>query len=380
MYRALCGLLLVFGSWGHLAGQQTLIGGFLHQGVWRDYRLSLPASYTGESLTPLVVNLHGLGSNAFEQELYANFPAVADTAGFLTVQPNGIGNSWNAGFIIGGVNDLDFLTQLVAHLAEDYAIDPARVYATGMSNGGFMSHYLACNRSGRFAAIAAVTGTMSAFVLGQCDPGRPVPVMQIHGTADGVVPYAGTTFFVPVDSLVAFWAAYNQCDPVPDTLALPDLIPWDSCTATRITYHSGAEGSEVVLYRIDNGGHTWPGAVSLPGTTTNLDFRASVEIWRFFQRHPHPDPDPLGNATALDDLAAGLKAGPNPFLDQLQVTPTGGGPARLHITDAQGRQVYTAALSGDLPHLVPTQGWAPGLYYLHLEGPRGQVRRKLLRQ
>jgi len=362
-----------------LVAQQTLLGGFFYQGVWRDYRLSVPATYTGESPVPLIVNLHGLGSNAYEQELYANFPAVADTAGFLTVQPNGIANSWNAGFIIGGPDDLGFLTRLVDHLAESYALDPARIYATGMSNGGFMSHYLACERSGRFAAIASVTGTMSPFVYQNCDPGRPVPVMQIHGTADAVVPYGGSAAFVPVDSLVAFWAAYNQCDPVPDTSLVPDVIPWDSSTAVRYTYLGDLAESEVVLYRVENGGHTWPGAISLPGTVTNLDFRASVEIWRFFRRHPHPDPEPLGTTTALEAGPEALQAGPNPFAEALHLSYRGSGEAQVTVYDGQGRKVYAARLWAEQPHRIDTRPWAAGVYHLQLESPQGSLHRKLVR-
>ena len=271
-----------------VSGQTTIQGSFDHDSISRNYLLYVPAAYSSAKPAPLVINLHGYGSNATEQMLYSNFMPVADTAGFLVVHPNGTLDAystthWNT-FGLSSVDDVGFLSALIDTVAVSYSIDKDRVYSTGMSNGGFMSYSLACSLSSRIAAIASVTGTMTNNNLSACNPSRHVPVMQIHGTADATVPYNGNVLFVSVQNIIDFWVSQNGCSTTPVVTQVPDIDTTDGCTAVHYLYPDGNNGTTVELYKIDDGGHTWPGAPVTIGVT-NMDFNASAEIWRFFRQY-----------------------------------------------------------------------------------------------
>ena len=201
-----------------LSAQQTLYDTIMHDGRKRAFILYIPANYSGEKDVPLLFNFHGYSSNARDQMYYGDFRPLADTAAFLIVHPqgtklNGI-THWNVGgWTIGStVDDVGFTEALLDSLSARYRIDSMRVYATGMSNGGYMSLLLACRLSNRFAAVASVTGSMTPEMYNQCDPGRPIAVMQIHGTADGVVPYAGTGWSISIKKVLEYWVEANQCN------------------------------------------------------------------------------------------------------------------------------------------------------------------------
>lgn len=272
----------------HSSAQLTINGNFIYDGINRSYRLYIPPSYNNSIPAPLILNLHGYGSTALEHELYTNFKPISDTAGFIIVHPNGsvdgFGNQqWNA-FNFTNVNDVGYLSALVDTIAQAYNIDSNSIYSTGMSNGGFMSYKLACELGDKIAAIASVTGTMTWTEFNNCNPAHATPVMQIHGTADVTVPYNGSLFFVPVDSLVKFWVDNNACNPNFIFTAVPDINTNDNSTAEHYHYENGTNGSSVELYKIINGGHSWPGA-PITINVTNNDISASVEIWRFFRKY-----------------------------------------------------------------------------------------------
>ncbi|MCU0370918.1 MAG: hypothetical protein MUC31_05840, partial [Bacteroidales bacterium] len=272
-----------------------------HDGLLRTYRLHSPAGYQADSLYPLVINMHGLGSNAFEQEFYTSFNDVADSAGFFVAYPNGIDETWNISST-GGTDDVGFISALIDTVGSEYSIDFDRVFATGMSMGGFMSYRLACELSDRIAAIASVTGLQAFY---PCDPGRPVPVLQFHGTADPVVPYSG------VPATIANWVDHNVCPADPIITDLPDIDTTDNSTVT-ISYYGLCENStEVILYTINNGGHTWPGAFYIIGVT-NQDIMASYEIWDFFSKYTLQGS--TGIETETKELSA-IKFYPNPVQD-----------------------------------------------------------------
>ncbi len=224
---------------------QTTTGTLLHDGLQRNYRLHLPTGYSADQEYPLVFNLHGFTSDALQQEFYSGMNAVADTAGFIVCYPNGVNNAWNVGWSFGSTaDDVGFIENLIQELAENYGIDTTRVYSCGMSNGGFMSYRLACELNDRIAAIASVTGGMFSGYLPQCEPGRPVPILEIHGTADDVVPYDGTpNVNAPVETTVNFWADNNGCAAMPDGIPLPNTAPNDGSTAERFDYPGCAAGS-----------------------------------------------------------------------------------------------------------------------------------------
>ncbi|MEE4260372.1 MAG: prolyl oligopeptidase family serine peptidase, partial [Bacteroidales bacterium] len=177
--------------------QQTLNKSIIHDGIQREYILYVPATYNGNSATSIVLNFHGYGSSAAQQMWYGDFRPIADTADFLIVHPqgslfNGISH-WNVGgWTIGStVDDIGFVEALIDSVGADYNIDSTRIYATGMSNGGFMSFLLASQLSEKIAAIASVAGSMTPETYNNSNPSHPTPILQFHGTADGVVPYNG---------------------------------------------------------------------------------------------------------------------------------------------------------------------------------------------
>lgn len=315
LFIALTGLLNTF-------AQTTVTDSILSGGIYRSYILYVPAIYTGTSARPLIINLHGYTSNAQQQQFYSNFMPIADTANFLMVYPNGTYSSgqrfWNAGLSSTLVDDIGFISHLIDSLKAQYNIDMNAVYSTGMSNGGFMSHTLACELSNRITAIASVTGSIFTTQYGSyCHPGRPVPVMQIHGTADPTVPYAGNTSqgMVPVDSVVKYWVKKDGCNPTPVFTNVPNTNTGDGCTAEHYVYNNGNLGSTCELYKIIGGAHSWPGSPFTIGVT-NQDFSASVEIWRFFRKYRL---NTLTSLNTVDKENTNFTLYPNPAKDELNI-------------------------------------------------------------
>ena len=286
--------ILAFASFLNQATAQTTINDTLTiNGISRNYILYQPALYDGSIAVPLVINMHGYGSNSSQQMLYGNFKNLADVDNFLVVCPNGTldlsgTRYWNAFVNSGAVDDVDFIRQLIDSLSAIYNIDQNKVFATGMSNGGFMSYKLACELTNRIAKIASVTGTMNPGLELTCSPSSSIPVMEIHGTSDATVPYNGIpNAMTPIPDVLAYWVDHNNCDLTPTITAIPDIDPTDNCTAERIVYPNGDNNSEVIHYKITGGGHTWPDAIiDIPGSNTNHDFNASLVIWEFFKGEP----------------------------------------------------------------------------------------------
>ncbi len=343
--------LLVIGT---SATAQPIVSGTLNYGgALREYRLYIPAIYNPATPVPLVFNLHGYGSNMQQQEFYGDFKPIADTANFIIVHPNGLLDGtgtrfWNTFGSSTTVDDLGFLTALLDEISTNYSIDQDRVYSTGMSNGGFMSHDLACFRSERFAAIASVTGTMISPRLSNCASTHPMPVMQIHGTADATVPYAGGSGFVPVETLVGHWVDFNNCSPTPSVTPVPNTNTTDGCTAERLVYSGGDAGSTVEFFRVLDGAHTWPGAVFNTGVT-NQDFKASVEIWRFFSQYRLSE-----LATGVADVRPnGFNIAPNPSNDAFQLRFATAGPRTITVHNATGQRLLELRATGTEARVEP---------------------------
>lgn len=269
------------------AAQQTITTSITHGGLQREYILYVPANYTGTEAVPLLFNFHGYTSNAQEQMFYGDFRAIADTAGFIIVHPQGtVDGSGNTYFNVGwggsSIDDVGFTNALIDSLLLDYEIDETRIYSTGMSNGGFMSFLLACELSDRIAAIGSVTGGMVPATYADCNATHQMPIIQIHGTSDGTVPYngsAGLTTSIP--NILTYWATYNNCETPAITTNVPNTSITDGSTVQKIEYLNGDNCSEVVHFKVTSGGHFWPGsAYNFPGT--NYDINASIEIWKFF--------------------------------------------------------------------------------------------------
>jgi polyhydroxybutyrate depolymerase len=263
----------------------------------RTYVLHVPPRL--ESPRALVINLHGGGGLAAGQQRISGYDAVADANGFIVVYPQGTSDNWADGRGATepdrlGVDDVGFISSLIDKLTAEYGIDPRWVFATGLSNGAFMAQRLGCDLSDKIAAIAPVAGTLGTGV--RCSPALPVSVMEVHGTADPLVPYdggemtgrGGTSTIVSVASTVDRWRTINGCTAPGETLQLPDN--GDGTSVTKTTWSDCEIGSAVVLYTVTGGGHTWPGGLQyLPEGAigrTSTQFSASTESWEFFRAHP----------------------------------------------------------------------------------------------
>ena len=269
--------------------------------VTRSYLVHIPPKHDPTKPTPVVLVLHGAGTNGAIMVPFCGLNKKADKAGFVAVYPNGTGLAnlmltWNSGGFRGKMgegkaDDVAFIGRLLGDLGTVVEVDRKRVYATGMSNGGMMCYRLAAELSDRIAAIAPVAGTMA---VENYNPKRPVPVMHFHGADVKIVPYGGPSGRTPkflgfksVEETIKICAKANGCPEEPDITRLPDTVD-DETTVTRKSYQPGKEGAEVVLFVIEGGGHTWPGLeppVGFIGKSTK-DISANDLIWEFFQRHP----------------------------------------------------------------------------------------------
>ena len=215
---------------------------------------------------------------------YGDFRALAEEEQFILVVPQGTlleeTSHWNVGSWTSEitVDDVGFTSALIDRVAADYLVDLSRVYSTGMSNGGYMSHQLACLLSDDFAAIASVTGSMSPENFDACAPTPATSILQIHGTEDDVVPYAGANWTKSMEAIMDYWSTYNGCDPAPSVTALPDNNE-DGTIADLIAYTNCINNVAVELYRMNEMGHTWPE----PGR--GWDISSVNVIWRFLSRH-----------------------------------------------------------------------------------------------
>lgn len=199
------------------------------------------------------------------------------------------------------IDDVGFLSHLINQLVKDLQLDPTRVYVTGVSNGALMAHRLACERPEVFRAIAPVIGAMPANIAPRCTPSRPVPVLMINGTEDTLAPWEGGEIRfgrtklgekLSVPQTVSLWVKLNGCPPTPTVTYEPDRDPRDGTRVRKESYSPCREGTEILLYAIEGGGHTWPGGFQyLPERLvgkTSRDIDAGEIIWQFFRRHQNP--------------------------------------------------------------------------------------------
>ncbi len=326
--RILVIVLVVIGGFGHMAvyagttedGTRTIrsakgIHKFLHNGRERTFFLYLPEAYSDSASLPLVIALHGGGGSARKWPAYTNngFERLAEKEPFILVYPEGLRGNWNdereypASYAhTHNIDDVGFLVALIDHLVETYSVDRSRVYVTGASNGGMMAHYLAAMASDRIAAIATVISTIPRNLIGRLNPGEPVSVLMINGTDDPLVPWGGgpvkfgkrvNGYVTSVEDTVEFWVDRNKCNPGSIVSALPDRDRSDGTVVNKTKYSGGRRNTEVVLYTVHNGGHTWPSfeekRFSLRKILMNKlvgrksrDIDACEVIWNFFKTHP----------------------------------------------------------------------------------------------
>ncbi len=349
-------LLLLLGFCFSSFAQQTINASITHDGIQRNYILYIPELYDGSSDVPLVLNFHGFGSNANQQMFYGDFRDIADTEGFLLVHPEGttfIGNQfWNVGFpgLSSTVDDVGFTEALIDELATLYAIDLDRVYATGMSNGGFMSFLLACQLSEKIAAVASVTGSVTQDTFDDCNAQHPIPVLQIHGTDDGVVLYNGNNLSIPIADVISYWVDYNNCETTPTITTLPDVDVSDGSTVEHSVYEDGDNGITTEHMKVIGGGHTWPGSV-INTAGTNQDIDASMEIWLFFSRYD------INGPLSTDNIENNpVTIYPNPTQSKINLSLNYSKDIYYELISPLGQQLMTGTITSsnqeiDISHL-----------------------------
>ena len=251
------------------------------QGQQRTYFLHTPKSYRAGQPMPLVLAFHGYGSQGKDLARATGFSDLADRQGFLIAYPDGLDRRWNVLDGMGSTDDVAFASALIEHLTQTRTVEPRRIYAAGVSNGGFLVQRLACGSSQRIAAFASVAATLPQSLQPECHPSAPVSLLMINGTADQKVPWEGGQrpygAIMSVPSSIQFWQQHNLCKTAKPTEQHPssrvDVTRYPNCQA----------GSEVELVTLKGAGHVWPRG----GGGANQLLNGSQEIWNFFQRHPH---------------------------------------------------------------------------------------------
>jgi polyhydroxybutyrate depolymerase len=263
------------------------------------------------------LSYHGLGGNAQAQMDDHDFRPLADSVGFLVAHPQGapiIGpgaRGWNFGNDTLP-DDVLFTRAMIDTIAADYNVNLDRVYACGMSFGGFFSIFLAGQLSDRIASVASVAGTVvSAVPDSLITPERPLSLLQIHGTNDFNVAYNGSPISQSVQYILDHFVTHNHCDSTPTTTSLPDTDPNDGSTVEHIVYANGDEGTVVEHFRITGGRHTWPDE-NTNAQGVNRDINGCEEIWKFFSRFDMNGV--LEVTTAVEPIvnAIDIKVYPNP--------------------------------------------------------------------
>lgn len=274
-------------------------------GLKRNYELFVPERYSKDKTYPVVFILHGGGGRASRVPRFTRyrFNELAERDGFVAVYPNGYKKGWNDGdrdtLAVArrlNIDDVSFFDVMIDDLDEKLSIDRGRIFACGISNGGFMVQRLALERSSVFKAIGVVAANMSEDQQKHV-PENPVSVLFICGTADPLVPYNGGPVMVlkqkrgevvSVDKSVNFWKEQNGCSELVEACKLPDVNKTDDCSVHKTVWQNPDNHNiRVVNIRIENGGHTWPGTRQyLPKKLIgiiNHDINGCDEIWSFFK-------------------------------------------------------------------------------------------------
>lgn len=315
--RALCLSLILLPSAACHGADKLKTGTLKWGGQERSYHVYLPKGYSKTKSWPLVLALHGGGGKGkdFNSKLTGgSFRKAADKHGFIVVYPEGIEKGWNDGRKdlkdrkpeLAKSDDVGFLSKVIDVVVKKHKADAKRVYATGMSNGGFMSNRLGVELSKKLAAIAPVCATMGEGALDEAIKkpiGDALPVLIMNGTKDDWVLWDGGTTrlgllrrskrskgkTISTKKLVNFWVKRNKAKSPGKSTMLPNKDIKDKTRVKKTVYAAKTGGAEVVLYTIEDGGHTWPGGRQYLGElivgATCQDIDASDVILRFFKKH-----------------------------------------------------------------------------------------------
>lgn len=350
--------------------QQTLNETILHDGVTREYIVYIPEIYDGLNPVPLLFNFHGYGMSANDQMTVLNMRAVADTAGFIIVYPQGTlhwgSPHWNVGSWTLGSNadDIGFTEIMINKLATNYDIDLKRVYSCGYSNGGYFSFELACQLSDKIAAIGSVGGAMSTETYTSCNPLHPTPVVTIHGTVDATISYDGATpaNSKSLDDVNSYWANFNNIVDPPAVSTLPNINTSDGSTVELSRYNNGDNCTSLEHYKVIGGNHDWPGSWG------NMDINSDEVIWNFVSQY---DINGLIGCTtnSLIEHSISLEnfsVYPNPVNSQLTIDIGLLEEKEFRLYNSIGELVLSGVLNTHVS-IIDLSSLAPNVYILNIE-------------
>jgi polyhydroxybutyrate depolymerase len=282
----------------------------------RQFQVHIPACYERTKATPLVLAFHGLHMNSTMMMGISGFNGASERNGFIVVYGDSVGGRWSDGTNQAATAaDVAYVEAIIERLGKVANIDRRRIYACGISNGGYFTQALACAIPDKIAAAGSVAAPLMEQAARTMQSGKPVPIAFILGSDDPLIPWGdgrvkdigklgealGLSSLGSIDSsmvrmgglmtvpeTIAFWTNHNHSSTTPTTSQLPDRDPKDGTRIKREQYGSGP--NEVLLYTVEGGGHTWPGCINLQaisGISGNIsqDASGSELLWEFFRNH-----------------------------------------------------------------------------------------------
>lgn len=376
-------------------GQTIIVDSLEHQGLKRKYTIHQPQGYTNTTPTPVVLMLHGGGGTMQNAQAFTQLNFVSKSNVFLAVYPQGYtpvqnGFSWADGRGTAadnaGIDDVGFIDKLLDVLENDYSSDTERIYICGFSNGGFMTQKLACQANERFAAMASLGSIMDTILFSNCNPNRPIPMFLLLGTADPFVPYNGGKMIgsgnvapiMAMDKLVNFWKTNNGCSTASPPINLSDINTNDNSTVTIFDFKGcDCDNSMVKFYRINDGGHTWPGVPNpiyeILSGPTNQDIHASEELWSFFSQF-----ELCNLETSVEDLdtSNGSNIYPNPTSNRIIIETKSNGMIHYQINNLNGQKIK----SGHYGNEIDITELSNGFYILTMRQNDKIIKRKIIKQ
>lgn len=330
---ALAVLLLAFSASAQVQTRSVSVNG-----ATRTFLLYVPPSYSAATPAPVVMNLHGWGDYAQSYMNYGDMRPQSDAAGFLlaypqaSIGPAGVPEWDSAGPYAWGGDEVAFMAALLDDLEATFSVDTNRCYICGFSSSCSAIWDTACQLNNRIAAASTVAGVLWNWTQQGCAPVHATPVVTIHGTNDIDMPYAGSPYSLSLIATSQYWSQQNSGDPTPFTVNLPDLFPGDGSTVDRLTWGNGDDCTDVVHYRVNNGGHDWPGA------SGNMDIDASQVIWDFFAQYDLNGKIGCVGSASFSTFGAGCAGSPQvPVPTCAQLNPAGGS---LNQTTSPDEHVY----------------------------------------
>lgn len=332
-----------------------------HDGLLRNFIYYKPSTWDASQELPLLIVLHGLTQTAAGIMEITNFNTIAEENNFIVCYPDGNNNAWNANMnvSVSSTDDKGFIEKITAYFRLNFNTNPQKQYLCGFSNGGFMSHKMACESEDCFAAIATVSGNMSDTVYSNCNPKYLTSVLHMHGTTDAVVPYLGSiTTGVSVSQTMEKWQQFLSCNPNPISIDLPNPSLLDLSTVSRETY-ANCNNSSLELIKIANGGHQWPGISTFVGGVgnINMDIYSPQIIWEFLNGKSCP------NANLNELNSSQINISPNPFSTEINVE-SGLDLKTIILKDLNDKILYCTT---NTEKNISCDFLVPGVYFLNIE-------------